>query len=68
VRAVDTVSETVHQHPLALLAEEMRKLLEKEATLFVPVLSKWHSQVIVISISLLHKLYGIKLVRLDSIF
>uniref|UniRef100_A0A7C9DIC5 Uncharacterized protein n=2 Tax=Opuntia streptacantha TaxID=393608 RepID=A0A7C9DIC5_OPUST len=44
VRAVDTMSETVHQHPLALLAEEMKKLLEKETTLFVPVLSKWHSQ------------------------
>uniref|UniRef100_A0A803MLD0 Uncharacterized protein n=1 Tax=Chenopodium quinoa TaxID=63459 RepID=A0A803MLD0_CHEQI len=61
LHAVDTTSETVHEHPLTLLAEEIRKLLKKETTLFVPVLSWWHPQALVVSTSLLHKLYGMKL-------
>ncbi|KAL2898224.1 Protein unc-13-like protein [Bienertia sinuspersici] len=58
---VDTNSETLQEHPLTLLAEEMKKLLKKEITLFVPVLSRWHPQSLVVSTSLLHKLYGVKL-------
>uniref|UniRef100_A0A803MMX6 Uncharacterized protein n=1 Tax=Chenopodium quinoa TaxID=63459 RepID=A0A803MMX6_CHEQI len=61
LHAVDTTSETVHEHPLTLLAEEIRKLLKKEATLFVPILSSCHPQALVVSTSLLHKLYGMKL-------
>ncbi|CAO2816120.1 unnamed protein product [Amaranthus hypochondriacus] len=58
---VDANSDTTHDHPLTLLAEEIKKLLKKETTLFVPILSQWHSQVLVVSTSLLHKLYGMKL-------
>ncbi|KAJ8428771.1 hypothetical protein Cgig2_010775 [Carnegiea gigantea] len=61
VRAVDAMSETTHEHPLTLLAEEIKKLLKKETTFFVPVLSHWHPHVVFVSTSLLHKLYGMKL-------
>lgn len=64
LQAVDTHSETVHEHPLTLLAEEIRKLLKKETATFVPILSGWHPQVLFVSTSLLHKFYGIKLVSL----
>jgi len=67
VHAVDAMSETTHEHPLTLLAEEIKKLLKKETTLFVPVLSHWHPHVVFVSTSLLHKLYGMKLVRLCPI-
>nr|CAD1838922.1 unnamed protein product [Ananas comosus var. bracteatus] len=59
--AAETKAETVHQHVLAFLAEEAMKLLKKDTTMFLPILSKWHSQAAVVSASLLHKLYGHKL-------
>ncbi|KAF5735316.1 hypothetical protein HS088_TW15G00818 [Tripterygium wilfordii] len=54
-------SETMDGHPLAILAEETKKLLKKDSTIFTPVLSQRHPQAAVVSASLLHKLYGIKL-------
>ena len=53
---------TKHEHPLALLAEESKKLMKKDSTIFMPILSKRHPQATFASASLLHKLYGIKLV------
>ncbi|KAK9682773.1 hypothetical protein RND81_10G095200 [Saponaria officinalis] len=61
LHTVDSVSETGHEHPLTVLAEEMKKILKKESSLFVPILSQWNSQALVLSTSLLHKLYGSKL-------
>ncbi|KAK9056013.1 hypothetical protein SSX86_027100 [Deinandra increscens subsp. villosa] len=58
---VETMSNATDEHPLALLGEETKKLLKKDATVFIPVLSQWHSQPVVVSASLLHKLYGSKL-------
>lgn len=58
---VETMSNATDEHPLALLGEETKKLLKKDATIFMPVLSQWHPQAIVVSASLLHKLYGSKL-------
>ncbi|KAI3800703.1 hypothetical protein L1987_28797 [Smallanthus sonchifolius] len=58
---VETMSNATDDHPLALLGEETKKLLRKDATVFIPVLSQWHSQAIVVSASLLHKLFGSKL-------
>ncbi|XP_076897229.1 protein unc-13 homolog [Bidens hawaiensis] len=58
---VETMSNATDEHPLALLGEETKKLLRKDAAVFIPVLSQWHSQAIVVSASLLHKLYGSKL-------
>ncbi|KAJ8756008.1 hypothetical protein K2173_024553 [Erythroxylum novogranatense] len=54
-------SDALHDHPLAVLAEEIRKLLKKESSRFTPILSQRHPQAIVVSASLLHKLYGNKL-------
>lgn len=61
---VETVADATNEHPLALLAEQSKKLLQKEATMFMPILSQRHPQAIVVSASLLHRLYGNKLVSL----
>ncbi|KAK3132926.1 hypothetical protein QOZ80_6AG0529650 [Eleusine coracana subsp. coracana] len=58
---VEFKADTTHEHVLASLAEETKKLLKKETTIFIPILSKWHPQAAVISASLVHKLYGNKL-------
>lgn len=55
-------SDAMHEHPLALLAEETKKLLKKDSTMFMPILCQRHPQAIVVSASILHRLYGTKLV------
>ncbi|KAK4835776.1 hypothetical protein QYF36_014424 [Acer negundo] len=60
LQAADKTS-TTYEHPLALLAEETKKLLRKDSTMFMPVLSKRHPQATIVSASLLHRLYGNKL-------
>lgn len=57
-------SDTNHEHPLALLAEETKKLLKKDSTMFMPILSQRHPQATVVSASILHRLYGSKLVSI----
>ncbi|XP_062193988.1 protein unc-13 homolog isoform X2 [Phragmites australis] len=59
--SVEFKADTAHEHVLASLAEETKKLLKKDTTIFTPVLSKWHPQAAVVSASLIHKLYGNKL-------
>uniref|UniRef100_A0A0D9XFQ5 MHD1 domain-containing protein n=1 Tax=Leersia perrieri TaxID=77586 RepID=A0A0D9XFQ5_9ORYZ len=59
--SVEVQEDTSHEHVLTSLAEETKKLLKKDTTVFSPVLSKWHPQSAVVSASLLHKLYGNKL-------
>lgn len=54
-------SETNHEHSLALLAEETKKLLKRDSSLFIPILSQRDAQATIVSASLLHKLYGYKL-------
>ena len=63
---VETASNATDEHPLALLAEQTKNLLKKETANFSPILSQRHPQAIVVSASLLHKLYGIKLVSIYS--
>ncbi|KAI9115365.1 hypothetical protein K1719_013684 [Acacia pycnantha] len=53
--------DTSHGHPLALLAEELKKLLKKDSGTFMPVLSQRHPQAVIVSATLVHKLYGNKL-------
>ncbi|KAF7824749.1 protein unc-13-like protein [Senna tora] len=53
--------DTSHGHPLALLAEELKKLLKKDSVTFMPVLSKRHPQAAIVSATLVHKLYGNRL-------
>lgn len=55
------------EHPLALLAEELKKLLKKDSITFMPVLSQRHPQATVVSASLVHKLYGNRLVSVYTI-
>lgn len=54
-------ADPMHGHPLALLADEIKKLLKKDSTMFMPILSQRHPQAAVVSASLVHKLYGNKL-------
>lgn len=60
--------DTSHGHPLALLAEELKKLLKKDSVNFMPVLSKRHPQAAIVSSTLVHKLYGNRLVSLHFLF
>ncbi|CAN6211562.1 unnamed protein product [Urochloa humidicola] len=59
--SVEFKADTTHEPVLASLAEETKKLLKKDTTIFMPTLSKWHPQAAVVSASLIHKLYGNKL-------
>ncbi|RLN34181.1 uncharacterized protein C2845_PM03G03350 [Panicum miliaceum] len=59
--SVEFKADTTHEPVLASLAEETKKLLKKDTSIFTPVLSKWHPQAAVVSASLIHKLYGNKL-------
>ncbi|KAG0517849.1 hypothetical protein BDA96_09G124700 [Sorghum bicolor] len=59
--SVEFKADATHEHVLASLAEETKKLLKKDTTIFTPVLTKWHPQAAVVSASLIHKLYGNKL-------
>lgn len=61
VQGVEARADTSHDHKLASLAEETKKLLKKDSTVFMPILSRWHQQAAAFSASLLHKLFGIKL-------
>lgn len=58
---IEARAETANEHMLASLAEETKKLLKKDSTIFMPILSRWHQQAAAVSASLLHKLYGHKL-------
>ncbi|KAL4335248.1 hypothetical protein GQ457_07G019370 [Hibiscus cannabinus] len=60
LQAVDK-SDTMGEHPLALLAEEVKKLLKKDSTIFMPILCQRHPHATILSASLLHKFYGSKL-------
>ncbi|KAK8643253.1 hypothetical protein V6N13_012557 [Hibiscus sabdariffa] len=60
LQAVDK-SDTMGEHPLALLAEEVKKLLKKDSTIFMPILCQRHPHATIVSASLLHKFYGSKL-------
>ena len=60
--SVEFKADATHEPVLATLAEETKKLLKKDTTIFTPVLSKWHPQAAVVSASFIHKLYGNKLV------
>ncbi|MBA0624310.1 hypothetical protein Godav_009694, partial [Gossypium davidsonii] len=60
LQAVDK-SDTIGEHPLALLAEEVKKLLKKDSTMFMPILCRRHPHATIVSASLLHKFYGNKL-------
>lgn len=54
---VDAKSEAQHEHCLALLADDVQHLARKDASVFAPVLSRWHPCAVAFSASLFHSLY-----------
>ncbi|XP_026413797.1 protein unc-13 homolog isoform X1 [Papaver somniferum] len=58
---VESKAAGTHEHPLASLAMETQKLLRKDSSLFMPILSQWYPRATAFAASLLHKLYGNKL-------
>lgn len=62
LHAVEATADTAPEHMLASLAEESKKLLKIDSTIFMPILSQWNPRASVVSACLLHKLYGNKLV------
>ncbi|XP_042446950.1 protein unc-13 homolog [Zingiber officinale] len=59
--AAEVRADTGHEHVLAYLGDESKKLLKKDSTIFMSIFTKWYSKAAVISASLLHKFYGNKL-------
>lgn len=56
--AANAKSVAEHEHPLRILAEDVKIIAERDSTIFRPIFSRWNSQSIAISASLLHSLYG----------
>lgn len=56
-KEVDAKCEAENEHPLALLAVGVQALVKKDATLYGPILSRWHPHAIPFSASLYHNLY-----------
>ncbi|KAI3445159.1 hypothetical protein Pfo_001824 [Paulownia fortunei] len=61
IQDVETLCDTTNEHPLTLLAEQTKKLLKKDTTMYLPILVLRHRNASAVSASLIHKLYGIKL-------
>ncbi|KAG9454920.1 hypothetical protein H6P81_007824 [Aristolochia fimbriata] len=61
LQEVEDEADIEPEHILATLAEECKKLLKKDSTMFMPILCQWNAHAKVVSASVLHKLYGIKL-------
>lgn len=59
---LDINSEVNGFHILALLAEELKSVAERENNIFSPVLSQWFPEALVFCLSLLHQFYREKLV------
>ncbi|KAH7659533.1 Protein unc-13-like protein [Dioscorea alata] len=51
-------SKTEQKHPLAILANELKLIVEKDANVFIPILSQHFPQVRIHSSRILHQLYG----------
>lgn len=64
IQDVEAISLATNEHPVALLAERTG-LLQRDNTIYMPILSQRHQNAAAVSASTLHKLYGIKLVSND---
>jgi hypothetical protein len=60
--------EAEREHRLALLAEEVLGLAKKDALVFAPVLSRWHSHAVPFSALIFHNLYQKELVSASDFF
>ena len=63
LKEADVKCEAEHEHRLALLAELVLGLAKKDALVFAPVLSRWHTHAIPFSASIFHNLYQKELVN-----
>ncbi|XP_047977693.1 protein unc-13 homolog [Salvia hispanica] len=61
IQDVETLSDSTNEHPLALLAEQAKKLVKNSTTMYFPILTLRHQNASAVAVSLIHKLYGIKL-------
>lgn len=59
---MDLESKLERTHPLALLANELRLIANRELTVFCPILRHWCPEAGMISAMLLNQLYGERLV------
>ncbi|KAJ0962092.1 hypothetical protein J5N97_029920 [Dioscorea zingiberensis] len=55
---LDIKSKMEQKHPLAVLANELKRIAEKEGSVFIPILSSHFPQLGMHSSQLLHQLYG----------
>lgn len=55
-------SEVDRTHPLALLANELRIIAERELSLYYPVLCHWYPEAGIVASIRLHRFYGERLV------
>ncbi|KAL9438601.1 hypothetical protein AB3S75_024301 [Citrus x aurantiifolia] len=55
---IDLESKVQRSHPLALLANELRSIAERELTVFWPVICHWCSEALTISAVMLHHFYS----------
>ncbi|KAH0727463.1 hypothetical protein KY290_003185 [Solanum tuberosum] len=60
IQDVEAISLATNEHPVALLAEHTKKLLQRDNTIYMRILSQ-RPNAAAVSASILHKLYGIKL-------
>lgn len=59
--AIDLESKVLGTHPLALLANELRLIAQKEFSVFFPVLHRWCPESGMIAAMRLHQIYGERL-------
>ncbi|XP_043811757.1 protein unc-13 homolog isoform X2 [Manihot esculenta] len=58
---VDLESKVQRMHPLAMLAEEVKLIAEREFNVFWPVLHQWCPESLMMSVVILHQSYGERL-------
>ncbi|KAA8522362.1 hypothetical protein F0562_013277 [Nyssa sinensis] len=58
---IDLESKIERTHPLSLLANELRLIVERELNIFCPVLHHWYPEAGMVSATLLHQFYGERL-------
>lgn len=61
---MDFESKVGRTHPLALLAEELKLIADRELNVFCSVLCHWCPESVIVSVVLLHQFYGERLVCL----
>lgn len=64
---LDVKSEVEKRHPLAVLADEVKLIVQRESTIFSPELCHWCPEAGILPFMLLHRYYGERLVQPSSL-